>query len=202
MHRFTLRSTLPLAAIVAASAVAACASATAPQDADVARASSASVVEPTAAAGASHAIATLRDAAGDEIGTARFTEDATGTVHLTVHVRGVSTGLHGLHLHQVGACVAPAFTSAGGHLNPGGKEHGHQNPAGFHAGDLPNVTVNAAGVGMLSTSLEQFSLAMLADADGTALVLHANEDDLRTNTGASGPGNSGARVACGVVQAR
>jgi Cu-Zn family superoxide dismutase len=145
----------------------------------------------------------VRHAAGAEIGTARFTEDATGVVHLTVHVRGISPGLHGLHLHTIGACVAgttPAFSSAGAHYSPVAKEHGHDNPAGFHAGDLPNVTANAAGVGHLAVKLEQFTLAELADADGTALVLHANEDDRRTNTGPLGPGNSGARIACGVVQ--
>ena len=153
-----------------------------------------------AAAGAEHAEAELRDASGAVLGTARFTEDATGRVHLTVHVRDVAPGLHGLHLHAVGACVgAGAFASAGGHYNPHGRQHGHQNPLGFHAGDLPNLEVNAAGIGRLSVALEQFTLAMLRDADGTALVLHANEDDRTTNAGAQGPGNSGARIACGVL---
>ena len=145
--------------------------------------------------------AALHDAAGAAIGTARFTEDAAGAVHLTVHVRGVAPGLHGLHLHAVGSCVAPAFASAGGHFNPTAREHGHLNPAGFHAGDLPNVIVNAAGVGQLATTVAQFALAQLLDADGTALVLHANEDDRRTNAGPLGPGNSGARIACGALAA-
>jgi Cu-Zn family superoxide dismutase len=155
--------------------------------------------------GASHADVKLRDAAGAAVGTAKFTEDATGRVHLTVHVRGVAPGLHGLHLHAVGACAlgtAPAFSSAGGHYNPTGREHGHHNPLGAHAGDLPNVVVNAGGAGHLSVAVEQFALAALADADGTALVLHQNEDDRRTNAGALGPGNSGPRIACGVVGAR
>lgn len=150
--------------------------------------------------GAEHVDARLRDAAGTVLGTARFTEDATGRVHLTVHVRDVAPGLHGLHLHTIGACVgAGAFASAGGHYNPGARQHGHQNPLGFHAGDLPNLEVNPAGIGGLSVTLEQFTLAELRDADGTALVLHANEDDRTTNAGAQGPGNSGARIACGVL---
>lgn len=156
------------------------------------------------AAGASHAVAELRDVAGEIIGTARFTEDATGAVHLTVHAKGVTPGLHGLHLHAVGACTAgtaTAFSSAGGHYNPTLKQHGHANPLGYHAGDLPNLEVNAAGVGQLSVTLEQFTLAELADVDGTALVLHQNEDDRLTNAGVAGPGNSGARIACGVVAA-
>jgi Cu-Zn family superoxide dismutase len=154
---------------------------------------------------ASHAVAELRNVDGDVIGTARFTEDATGAVHLTVHAKDVTPGLHGLHLHAVGACTpgtTTAFSSAGGHYNPTQKQHGHANPLGHHAGDLPNLEVNPAGVGHLSVALEQFSLAELADVDGTALVLHQNEDDRLTNAGLAGPGNSGARIACGIVTAR
>jgi Cu-Zn family superoxide dismutase len=157
------------------------------------------------AGGAAHAEATLRDAAGAEVGTARLTEDAAGRLHVTVHVRGVAPGRHGLHLHAVGACAAGAgapFASAGGHHNPAGREHGRRNPLGHHAGDLPNVEANAAGVGRLAATVGAFTLASLADADGTALVLHQNEDDERTNAGPLGPGNSGPRVACGVVAAR
>jgi Cu-Zn family superoxide dismutase len=157
----------------------------------------------TSRAGAAHATATLQDAAGAEVGTARFTEDATGRVHVTVQVRGVAPGRHGLHLHAVGVCDGSgAFASAAGHYNPGARQHGHHNPQGHHAGDLPNVEVNTAGNGHLTATLEQFSLAELADANGTALVLHQNEDDQTTNTGPLGPGNSGPRIACGVVAAR
>jgi Cu-Zn family superoxide dismutase len=157
-----------------------------------------------ARAGAAHAAATLRDAAGAEIGTAHFIEDAAGRVHLTVHVRGVAPGRHGLHLHAVGVCAVGAgapFASAGVHHNPAGREHGRQNPQGHHAGDLPNVEVNAAGVGHLA-AVADASLAALADADGTALVLHQHPDDERTNSGPLGPGNSGPRLACGVLTAR
>ncbi|MDF1506067.1 superoxide dismutase family protein, partial [Roseisolibacter sp. H3M3-2] len=150
---------------------------------------------------AARAAAILRDAARADLGEARLVEDATGRVHLAVHVRGATPGRHGLHLHAVGACVAAGgFASAGGHYNPTAREHGHDNPLGFHAGDLPNVEVTPAGEGRLVVALGQFALAALADADGTALVLHQNEDDRRTNAGPAGPGNSGARVACGALR--
>jgi Cu-Zn family superoxide dismutase len=192
----------PLAAAAVILAGCAAGTATAPQDPPRA---ARGLAPAERSAGAAHADAQLRDVAGAVIGTAKLTEDATGRVHLTVHVRGVAPGLHGLHLHAVGACTVgatPAFSSAGGHYNPAGRQHGHHNPLGFHAGDLPNLIVNEAGVGHLSVAVEQFALAALADADGTALVLHQNEDDQRSNAGASGPGNSGARIACGVVGAR
>jgi superoxide dismutase, Cu-Zn family len=163
----------------------------------------ASVDSELAYGNAFHAAATLRDAAGNDIGIARLTEDGTGRVHVTVHVKGVSPGLHGMHLHAIGRCdgsTSPAFSSAGGHFNPGGKEHGHHNPNGYHAGDLPNLEANSSGVGRLTVRLEQFRLANLFDADDTAIVLHANEDDLLTNSGPAGPGNSGARIACGVIE--
>jgi Cu-Zn family superoxide dismutase len=198
-----LRLVLPAGLAAVTALLAACNSLTAPAAAADAALGAAT---PAAAAGAQHAEATLHDAAGAQVGTARFTEDATGRVHVVVQVRGATPGRHGLHLHAIGACVAPAtgpaFLSAGGHHNPGGHQHGHDNPLGFHAGDLPNVEVNAAGAGQLTVALGQFTLASLADHDGTALVLHQHEDDRRTNTGALGPGNSGARIACGVVTPR
>jgi superoxide dismutase, Cu-Zn family len=85
--------------------------------------------------GALHAHATLRDPAGAVVGWAKFTEDATGRVHVNVKVDGLSPGLHGIHIHAVGAC-SPDFAAAGGHHNPLGAQHGS------HAGDLPNLVVN------------------------------------------------------------
>src|SRR5687768_8472651 len=104
------------------------------------------------AASAEHATAILRDANGEVIGSAKFVEDATGTVHVNVHVKGLVSGLHGIHIHAIGNCTPPNFTSAGSHYNPFGNEHGLNNPDGPHAGDLPNLTVNKAGVGHLNTT--------------------------------------------------
>lgn len=165
-----------------------------------------SEARPGAGKPAKHARAELRDARGEVIGTARFTQDGTGRVHLTVHAGGLTPGLHGMHLHTTGACdgsTTVPFSSAGGHFSPVPKEHGFHNPAGHHAGDLPNLIVNGAGVGRLSATADYFGLAELLELDGTALVLHQNEDDLTTNLGpdGTGPGRSGPRIACGVLQA-
>lgn len=145
--------------------------------------------------GAEHASATLHDAAGVEVGFASFTEDATGTLHVNVKAEGLAPGLHGLHIHSVAACTSPSFASAGGHHNPGGGTHGS------HAGDLPNLVVNAAGRGTLNATTDHATLSAgpvsVFDLDGSALVIHAGEDDLVTNP----TGNSGPRIACGVIVA-
>ncbi len=151
--------------------------------------------------GAQHASAILYDPSGEVIGFARFTEDATERVHVNVHVKGISPGLHGIHIHAIGAC-SPDFSAAGGHHNPFNAQHGLENPNGPHAGDLPNLTVNEAGVGHLNTTTDRVTLsagpATLFDADGSALVIHANPDDQVTHP----TGNSGDRIACGVIEER
>jgi Cu-Zn family superoxide dismutase len=154
---------------------------------------------------AAHAEATIRDRAGAAVGFARFSEDSGGRLHVTVHAEGLTPGLHGLHLHAVGACdgsTTPPFASAGGHYNPTGHQHGTENPHGHHAGDLPNLAVNAAGVGRLTARVEGLTVGELFDANGTAIVVHQDEDDYETDSGPRGPGNSGPRVACGVLEQR
>src|SRR5665213_2221871 len=89
--------------------------------------------------------AVVTGASGNRVGTASLTQGATGTVRVRMHVQGLTPGAHGVHFHAVGSCVAPAFASAGGHFNPESKHHGLDNPAGPHAGDLPNMTVDALG---------------------------------------------------------
>lgn len=154
-----------------------------------------------AANGARHAHASIVDGTGAEVGWATFTEDSAGRLHVNVHASGLAPGLHGAHLHAIGQCVGPAFTSAGGHHNPLGAEHGLNNPLGAHAGDLPNLGVNADGQGHLDAWTERATLSAgpvsLFDGDGSAFVIHANTDDQLTNP----TGNSGARVACGVIVA-
>ena len=92
-------------------------------------------------------------------------------------------GGHGLHVHAVGLCEPPDFTSAGAHFNPGNKQHGTQNPAGAHAGDLPNLVVAASGEGGIDVTTKAFTLAggtiSLFGDKGTSLVVHANPDDRR-----------------------
>ncbi len=121
---------------------------------------------------------------------------------MNVQVHGLSAGLHGIHIHAVGSCTAPSFGSVGGHYNPFVHQHGLKNPNGPHAGDLPNLVVDASGHGRLQAKTDRVTLspglATLFDGDGSALIIHANPDDQVTNVG---NGGSGARIACGVVLA-
>jgi Cu-Zn family superoxide dismutase len=151
---------------------------------------------PAHRAGARHAVAVLHDAAGAEVGTATVEETSYG-ISLVARVHGLPAGKHGIHLHAVGKCEAPDFASAGGHWNPDGKQHGLMNPMGYHAGDMMNMTVSAEGKGGTDFQENEVKYDQLIDADGAALVVHAAEDDLKTDPS----GNSGARIACGVFVA-
>ena len=137
----------------------------------------------------------LINASAQSIGTVRAWQTAGG-VSFRISASGLPHGLHGLHVHAVGRCDPPDFKSAGAHWNPAGKQHGMNNPAGPHAGDLPNVEVAANGVLNATVTLPGASMASLLDADGAALVLHAAADDYRTDPS----GNSGARIACAVIR--
>jgi Cu-Zn family superoxide dismutase len=152
------------------------------------------------AGGARHASARFIDATGATVGWAKLVEDGDGTVHVNVHVDGIAPGLHGIHIHAVGAC-APTFAAAGGHYNTFAHQHGLENPAGPHAGDLPNLSVNTAGIGHLDATTDRVTIgsgpATLFDADGSAFIIHANQDDQVTDVG---NGGSGARIACAVIE--
>jgi len=152
------------------------------------------------ASGAS-ATAELRDAKGQPAGTATLTQ-VGGAVRIVIDGRGMPPGPHGVHIHAVGKCDAPEFTTAGAHFNPDNKQHGTQNPQGAHAGDLPNLVVAADGAGRLETTTERITLGAgatsLFDADGSAIIVHAGPDDFKTDP----TGNSGGRIACGVIVKR
>jgi Cu-Zn family superoxide dismutase len=137
----------------------------------------------------------LVNPAGQSIGTVRAWQTAGG-VSFHISASGLPHGLHGIHVHAVGRCEAPDFATAGPHWNPAGKHHGLNNPAGPHAGDLPNVEVAANGVLGATVTLSGATMTSLLDADGSALVLHAAPDDNMTDPS----GNSGARIACAVIQ--
>ena len=142
--------------------------------------------------------ATLMDAGGSRVGTARILPRSTGVV-LEVEARGMTPGPHGMHLHAVGQCNGADFANAGGHLNPDGHEHGVNNPNGSHLGDLPNVTASPEGwiKASIRTDMRPFKLIQeIFDGDGTALVIHEGADDYRTDPS----GNSGKRVVCGVFE--
>jgi Cu-Zn family superoxide dismutase len=150
------------------------------------------------------ATAVISNVNGTPVGTAQIWQDKNGVVYVDIASISLPAGPHGIHFHAVGKCeggTAPAFSTAGGHYNPMGKEHGLQNPNGPHAGDNPNIEIPASGIGKVSFSTNRVSLtpgtASLFDADGSSLVIHASADDQVTNPA----GNSGARIACGVVRA-
>ncbi|MFN8665614.1 MAG: superoxide dismutase family protein [Gemmatimonadaceae bacterium] len=145
------------------------------------------------------ATAELHTADGRAVGTATLRK-VDNAIQLDLDVTGIPDGTHGLHFHTVGKCDAPDFATAGGHLNPGATKHGVQNPQGPHAGDLPNLVVaDGRSRGWTARTLRvvaDTTRGGLFDADGTALVIHANRDDEATDPS----GNSGARIACGVIR--
>lgn len=141
------------------------------------------------------ATARLRDAEGNEVGTATATAE-NGDVRLELRVQDLTPGERGAHIHMVGQCDAPTFESAGSHWNPTNQQHGLENPEGQHAGDMPNLTVDDDGSGTLDYTLEGGTFAGLMDADGSAMVIHASADDQMTDPA----GNSGDRIACGVFE--
>jgi Cu-Zn family superoxide dismutase len=143
--------------------------------------------------------ASFVDASGKNVGTATLTQ-TSGGVQIAATFTGLPAGTHGIHIHAAGKCEAPGFTTAGGHFNPDGKQHGMKNPMGSHAGDLPNFDVAADGTASVSILAAHVTLGegpnSLFHDGGTALVIHASADDYMTDPS----GNSGARIACGVIE--
>lgn len=143
----------------------------------------------------------LINSAGQSVGTVRAWQTAGG-VTFRIDAAGLPHGVHGIHVHSVGRCDTPDFASAGPHWNPAGRKHGTANPAGPHAGDLPNVIAAANGTLGETVTLSGANLlgagaaGTLLDADGAALVLHSAADDYATDPS----GNSGARIACAVLR--
>lgn len=154
---------------------------------------------PAMQGGAAASESTVRNAQGQSVGTLRVEPVGQGT-RVVLRVMGMPPGAHGTHLHAVGRCDAPGFTTAGGHWNPTGRQHGLRNPQGAHLGDLPNLVVAADGTGELTATIPVPYVpgaGSMLDPDGTALVVHATADDQVTDPS----GNSGARIACAVVGA-
>ena len=148
------------------------------------------------------AVAVMFDASGAPVGTAQLWQESNGLVSVEIASLALPPGTHGIHFHEVGKCEggSTAFATAGAHYNPLGKEHGLENPNGPHAGDAPNI-VTASGIGKVGFTTSRVLLTAgtisLFDADGSAIVVHANADDQRSQPS----GNSGARIACGIVRA-
>ena len=151
-----------------------------------------SAIAPTGAT----ATATLHDATGRRVGSVAFSETYAGLL-VRGSVGDLGLGAHGIHLHAVGKCEPP-FASAGGHFNPEQRVHGFNNQHGHHLGDMPNIVTPAAGRLEFEFVVPDVSLKGvngILDADGAAIVVHSSADDYATDPA----GNSGARIACGVI---
>lgn len=149
--------------------------------------------------GPSAAAAELADASGRVVARATAEEAGEG-VRIRIEADGMPAGAYGAHVHTTGRCDAPTFAGAGPHWNPGARQHGKDNAAGMHKGDLPNLLVGTDGRGsfeytVLGAAIGGGASAML-DGDGAAVVLHQRADDYRTDPS----GNSGDRIACGVLR--
>lgn len=142
--------------------------------------------------------AELYNAQGEKVGVVTLMERSDG-VAITLQGSKLPPGPHGFHIHAVGKCEPPGFTSAGGHFNPHAKKHGLKSPEGPHSGDLRNLEVRPDRT---VTTIRIAPLVTLGSGpnslfhpDGTALVIHADPDDSVTDP----TGNAGARIACGVI---
>jgi superoxide dismutase, Cu-Zn family len=139
----------------------------------------------------------LKDAQGKDVGSVVVSDQGSG-VALQLQLHDLTPGEHAIHFHQVPKCEAPDFKSAGGHFNPEGKKHGFDSPEGHHAGDVKNFTVGADGKAKVKledadVTLKEGPHSLLSS--GAAIVVHAKGDDYKTDPS----GNSGDRVACGVI---
>jgi Cu-Zn family superoxide dismutase len=143
----------------------------------------------------------LRNRSGSEVGTVNFRQEGNEVV-VEINARNLEGGKRAIHIHDVGSCEAP-FDSSGPHFNPGNTEHGLNNPAGPHAGDLPNMTVDPDdGIGRDVFRTSRVTLVpgqpnSLLDGDGTSIIIHAGTDDETSQPA----GNAGDRIVCGVITA-
>lgn len=144
----------------------------------------------------------LKNRNGERTGFAELREEDEG-VKIHLEAWGLSPGVHGIHIHERGICEEPSFESAGGHFNPTDRKHGFDHPEGPHAGDLPNIEVQADGTISATilgenVTLEKGKDHSLLQEDGTSLVIHEDPDDYISQPA----GNAGERIACGVIEER
>jgi superoxide dismutase, Cu-Zn family len=147
------------------------------------------------------ATAELTDSAGRRVGEVTLRETPGSGVILEIQLRGLAEGVHAIHIHETGRCEPPTFDSAGGHFAPRDNDHGLLHSAGTHAGDLLNLQVPASGelrTERLATAvtLREGEPNSLFDADGSAIIIHAGEDDYRSQPS----GDAGDPIVCGVIR--
>lgn len=149
--------------------------------------------------GGETATANLKSADGKDVGSVELAETPNGVL-LTAKLKNMPAGVHGFHIHAVGACEAP-FKSAGGHYNPDDSKHGILVEDGLHAGDMPNIHVPESGALDIEVLNPNVTLAKgepesLFDDDGSAIVVHEGADDYKSQPS----GAAGGRIACGVIE--
>ena len=137
--------------------------------------------------------AEMRNVEGDPIGTVVMQQGSGGFL-VTVMLEGIEPGPHGIHIHSVGTC-RPDFKASGGHVNVDNRQHGLLNHTGPDNGDLPNVYAAADGTVQAELFTTLVDPDLLMDADGSAVVVHENRDDHKTQP----IGGAGGRIACGVL---
>jgi Cu-Zn family superoxide dismutase len=139
--------------------------------------------------------ASLKNAKGEPVGDVTLEQTPHGVL-IKGTLSNLSAGTHAIHIHEAGKCDAPDFKTAGGHFNPQKKSHGMLSPGGKHEGDLPNIIVGQDGKAQFEFfANEGLTVKSLMDKDGSAIVVHAQADDYKSDPA----GNAGGRVACGVV---
>lgn len=144
-------------------------------------------------------LVSLNNTDGHVVATATLTEDDAG-VHIKLEGEDLPEGTHAFHIHEKGACEAPDFESAGGHYNPTDDNHGKDDSEGPHAGDFDNIKVAEDGtvneeITTDKVTLEKGKENTLYTDDGTSLVIHADDDDYKSQPS----GDAGDRIACGVI---